>query len=181
MKKISAELVYLDMPDVKLVFDISKDKITVNGMDRIEMLISVNKGEEPKPMAKIASGGELSRIMLAIKNVLATSDDIPTMIFDEIDTGISGRAAQKVGEKLAQIAEKRQVLCVTHLAQIAAMADNHLLIEKTNDEKRTFTNVYPLDFEGRKREIARIISGDEENAISLRNAEELLSRKERKA
>lgn len=175
--RISKELEFLDMPNVVLVFDIKQDKVTINGIDNVEMLISVNKGEKPKPISKIASGGELSRIMLAIKNVLANNDDIPTMIFDEIDTGISGRAAQKVGIKLSEIAQKRQVLCVTHLAQIAAMADNHLLIEKKTENNRTYTEVYPLEYEGRKREIARIISGDMESDITLKNAEELLKRK----
>ncbi|MGN0597477.1 MAG: DNA repair protein RecN, partial [Ruminiclostridium sp.] len=149
--------------------------------DKVEMLISVNKGEEPKPINKIASGGELSRIMLAIKNVLASNDNIPTMIFDEIDTGISGHAAQKVGIKLSEISEKRQVLCVTHLAQIAAMADNHLLIRKSSDENRTYTKIYPLDFEERKKEIARIISGDSDSEITLKSAEELLLRKSRQS
>lgn len=176
-KQISAELTFLDMPDIRLVFDISQDKVTLSGMDKVEMLISVNKGEDLKPMSKIASGGELSRIMLAVKNVLAKTDKLHTMIFDEIDTGISGRAAAKVGLKLHEAAENRQILCVTHLAQIAAMADTQLLIKKTSDEKRTYTGITKLDFEGRKREIARIISGDENDPISLENAEMLLLRK----
>ena len=176
VNEITEELNFLDMPNVKFVFDFQKDKITLTGMDHIEMLISVNKGEEPRPMHKIASGGELSRIMLAIKNVLASADDIPTMIFDEIDTGISGRAAQKVGIKLSEIAGKRQVLCVTHLAQIAAMGDRHLLIEKQTDETRTYTNVRALDFEERKHELARIISGNPDSEITLKSAEELLKR-----
>lgn len=178
VKKITDELVFLDMPNIRFVFDFQKDKISITGMDKVEMLISVNKGEEPKSMNKIASGGELSRIMLAVKNVLASADNVPTMIFDEIDTGISGRAAQKVGIKLSEIAEKRQVLCVTHLAQIAAMGDRHLLIEKKSDETRTYTTVHPLDFDDRKREIARIISGDSDSAAALLSAEELLKRKE---
>ena len=176
-KRISAELTFLDMPDIRLVFDISQDKVTLSGMDKVEMLISVNKGEDLKPMSKIASGGELSRIMLAVKNVLAETDKLHTMIFDEIDTGISGRAAAKVGLKLHEAAENRQILCVTHLAQIAAMADTQLLIKKTSDEKRTYTGITKLEFEGRKREIARIISGDENDPISLENAEMLLLRK----
>ncbi|MCL1822841.1 MAG: DNA repair protein RecN [Oscillospiraceae bacterium] len=159
---ISEELVFLDMPHVRLFFDIKQEKVTVTGMDGVEIMISVNKGEEPKPLAKIASGGELSRIMLAIKAVLAASDSIPTMIFDEIDTGISGRAAQKVGSKLNHIAQSRQVLCVTHLASIAAKADKHLLIEKSDDGSRTYTKVTDLDYEARKRELARIISGEED-------------------
>ncbi len=173
--EIMKVLVYLDMPNIILLFDIKQDKVTVKGMDSVRMLISVNKGEEPKPIEKIASGGELSRIMLAIKSVLADCDNIPTMIFDEIDTGISGRAAHKVGVKLREISRKRQVLCVTHLAQIAAMADRHLMIEKNSDESRTFTKVYELDDEGRKRELARIISGDSDSEISLKNAEELIN------
>lgn len=176
-KRISSELEFLDMPDIRLVFDISQDKVTLSGMDMVEILISVNKGEDLKPMSKIASGGELSRIMLAIKNVLADTDKLHTMIFDEIDTGISGRAATKVGIKLHEAAKNRQILCVTHLAQIAAMADTQLLIKKTSDEKRTYTAVTKLDFDGRKREIARIISGDENDPISLENAEMLLTRK----
>ena len=176
-KRISAELTFLDMPDIRLVFDISQHKVTLSGMDKVEMLISVNKVEDLKPMSKIASGGELSRIMLAVKNVLAETDKLHTMIFDEIDTGISGRAAAKVGLKLHEAAENRQILCVTHLAQIAAMADTQLLIKKTSDEKRTYTGITKLDFEGRKREIARIISGDENDPISLENAEMLLLRK----
>ena len=176
-EKISAELAFLDMPDIRLVFDITQDKVTLSGMDKVEMLISVNKGEELKPMSKIASGGELSRIMLAIKNVLADTDKLHTMIFDEIDTGISGRAATKVGIKLHEAGKNRQILCVTHLAQIAAMADTQLLIKKTSDDKRTYTAVTKLDFDGRKHEIARIISGDENDPISLENAEMLLTRK----
>ena len=176
---ISGELKFLDMPDVRLEFAVNHGKVTVNGMDEIEMLISVNKGEELKPIAKVASGGELSRIMLAIKTVLAEHDDTPTMIFDEIDTGISGRAAQKVGKKLSELAEKRQVICVTHLAQIAALSDNHLLIEKKTHENRTYTTVHTLDYHEKVREIARIISGDATNDVSLRNAEELIKNKER--
>lgn len=176
---IAGELKFLDMPDVRLEFAVNHGKVTVNGMDEIEMLISVNKGEELKPIAKVASGGELSRIMLAIKTVLAEHDDTPTMIFDEIDTGISGRAAQKVGKKLSELAKKRQVICVTHLAQIAALSDNHLLIEKKTDENRTYTTVHTLDYDEKVREIARIISGDATNDVSLRNAEELIKNKER--
>jgi DNA repair protein RecN (Recombination protein N) len=160
--RITDELTELNMPSVRLFFDIRQEKVTVSGMDGVEIMISVNKGEEPKPLAKIASGGELSRIMLAIKAVLGETSSTPTMIFDEIDTGISGRAAQKVGAKLAAIAEKRQVLCVTHLASIAAKADRHLLIEKTSDDTRTFTHVRELDSEQRKQELTRIVSGDEE-------------------
>lgn len=176
---IADELKFLDMPDVRLEFAVNHGKVTVNGMDEIEMLISVNKGEDLKPIAKVASGGELSRIMLAIKTVLAEHDDTTTMIFDEIDTGISGRAAQKVGKKLSELAQKRQVICVTHLAQIAALSDNHLLIEKKTDKNRTYTTVHTLDHNEKVREIARIISGDATNDVSLRNAEELIKNKER--
>lgn len=171
--EIRAELEFLDMPNVKIVFAIEPDKIAINGRDRVEMLISANAGEELKPLSKIASGGELSRIMLAIKSVLADSDDIPTLIFDEVDAGISGRAAQKVGVKLRETAEKRQVLCITHLAQIAAKADYHLLIEKETDKERTFTHITALDRDGRIRELARIIDGtNSESAIAA--AKEML-------
>ena len=175
-KRLSEETSFLDMPDIRLVFDITQDKVTLSGMDKVEMLISVNKGEDLKPLSRVASGGELSRIMLAIKNVLADADEVQTMIFDEIDTGISGRAAAKEGIKLSEAARNRQILCVTHLAQIAAAADTQLLIKKTSDDKRTYTAITKLDFEGRKHEIARIISGDENDAISLENAEKLLLR-----
>lgn len=174
-ERISEQLTFLDMPDIRLIFDVSQDKVTMNGMDTVEILISVNKGEDLKPMSKIASGGELSRIMLAVKNVLADTDNINTMIFDEIDTGISGRAAQKVAVKLREAAQCRQILCVTHLAQIAAAADTHLLIRKSSDSERTYTEITSLGFDGRKREIARIISGDENSEVSLKNAEELIS------
>ena len=172
---ICAELEYLDMPGIRIVFDIKQEKVTVSGMDSVEMLISVNKGEEPKPLAKIASGGELSRIMLAIKSVLAQNDDVSTMVFDEIDSGISGRAAYKVGLKMSELSRKKQVLCVTHLAQIAAMADEHLLIEKHSRNDRTYTNVRCISGEERKHELARIISGDDDE-ISLANAERLISK-----
>ena len=174
---ITEQLRFLDMPDVRLHFDITQGKITVNGMDNVELMISVNKGEDLKPIAQAASGGELSRIMLAIKSVCAENDDTPTMIFDEIDTGISGRAARKVGRKLSDIAGKRQVLCVTHLAQIAALSDNHLLIQKNTDEIRTYTTVSQLGYEGKVSEVARLISGDSSEA-SLHSAEELIKRRD---
>lgn len=174
---ISEQLRFLDMPDVKLEFQLTRGKITVNGMDNVEMMISVNKGEELKPIGKVASGGELSRIMLAVKSVSAENDDTPTMIFDEIDTGISGRAAQKVGKKLSDISKKRQVICVTHLAQIAALSDNHLLIKKNTDNMRTYTTVHSLDYDEKLHEIARIISGDSDSEASLKNAEELIKNK----
>ncbi|WP_294408196.1 DNA repair protein RecN [uncultured Ruminococcus sp.] len=175
VKQVTEELEFLNMPNVKLVVDQTAGKLTVNGMDNIEFLISANLGEDPKPIAKIASGGELSRIMLALKNVIAEKDSIATLIFDEIDTGVSGRAAQKIGLKLRQISRIRQVLCVTHLAQIAVMADNHLLIEKNVADGRTSTSVRKLDFEGRKREIARIMGGDNTSELMLKNAEVLLN------
>lgn len=174
MDKIAEELKFLDMPNVKIVFEQTKGKLTSMGMDTMEMLISVNPGEPLKPIAKIASGGELSRIMLAIKNVIAEKEDIPTMIFDEVDTGVSGRAAQKIGVKLRQVSKSRQVLCVTHLSQIAVMADNHLLIEKTNHDESTYTNVYRLDHDQRVSEIARILGGEHITQTTLDNAAEQL-------
>ncbi|MBO5449091.1 MAG: DNA repair protein RecN [Ruminococcus sp.] len=175
VKQVTSELEFLNMPNVRLVVSFNPGKLTINGMDSIEFLISANLGEEPKPIAKIASGGELSRIMLALKNVIAEKDSIATLIFDEIDTGVSGRAAQKIGLKLKQISGLRQVLCVTHLAQIAVMADNHLLIEKNIVGDRTSTTVKKLDFEGRKQEIARIMGGDNISELTLENAEEMLN------
>ena len=172
--EICTQLEFLDMPNVRIIFAIEPDKITINGRDSVEMLISANAGEEPRPLTKIASGGELSRIMLAIKSVLADADDIPTLIFDEVDAGISGRAAQKVGVKLRETAQKRQVLCITHLAQIAAKAELHLLIEKRTDGERTFTGITDLDPDGRVRELARIIDGTESES-SIAAAEQMLS------
>lgn len=173
-EEIRAQLEFLDMPDVRIIFAVNPDKITINGKDSVELLISANAGEEPKPLTKIASGGELSRIMLAIKSVLAENDNIPTLIFDEVDAGISGRAAQKVGIKLRETSQKRQVLCITHLAQIASKAHCHLLIEKSVEGERTFTRITELDFEGRKRELARIIDGSGESESSLAAAREML-------
>lgn len=176
---VTAELEFLNMPDVTLKVNHEKGKLTLNGMDTMEILISANRGEEPKSISKIASGGELSRIMLALKSVLAVKDSIPTMIFDEIDTGVSGKAAQKIGIKLREIGRVRQVICVTHLSQIAVMADNHLLIEKSTVCDRTETNVYQLDFKGRVSEIARIMGGDNPSELMLETAEsELLKVKE---
>ncbi len=173
-KRVTEELLFLDMPNVIIQVKHEKGKLTINGMDNVEFLISANKGETPKSIAKIASGGELSRIMLALKNVVTDKDDIPTLIFDEIDTGVSGRAAQKIGIKLKEISSIRQVLCVTHLAQIAIMGDNHLLIEKRTIEDRTSTNVYQLNFDERKKEIARIMGGENVSELMLKNAEEQL-------
>ncbi len=159
-ERVTQELEFLNMPDVVISVRHEKGKLTVNGMDNVEFLISANKGETPKPISKIASGGELSRIMLALKSVIAGRDSIPTMIFDEIDTGVSGKAAQKIGIKLREIGKIRQVICVTHLSQIAVMADNHLMIEKKTVGERTETHVTQLDFDGRTAEIARIIGGE---------------------
>lgn len=175
--EIREQLKFLDMPNVRIVFEVKTDKITINGKDTVALLISANAGEELRPLNKIASGGELSRIMLAIKSVLAENDDIPTLIFDEVDAGISGRAAQKVGVKLREISRKRQVLCITHLAQIASKADCHLLIEKRTEGERTFTHITELDHDGRKRELARIIDGSGESEGSLAAAEEMLKSK----
>ena len=174
VSQVTEELGFLNMPNVKLIVAQETGKLTLSGMDNIEFLISANIGEEPRPIAKIASGGELSRIMLALKSVLAEKDSIDTLIFDEIDTGVSGRAAQKIGLKLREISRHRQVLCVTHLAQIAVMADNHLLIEKNIVGDRTVTSVRTLDHEGRKYEIARIMGGDNITELMLENADELL-------
>ncbi|MFQ8991762.1 MAG: DNA repair protein RecN [Ruminococcus bicirculans (ex Wegman et al. 2014)] len=174
VSQVTEELEFLNMPKVKLVVQQKTGKLTINGMDSIEFLISANLGEEPKPIAKIASGGELSRIMLALKNVIAEKDSIGTLIFDEIDTGVSGRAAQKIGIKLKQISRPRQVLCVTHLAQMAVMADNHLLIEKNIQGDRTVTTVRTLDHEQRKYEIARIMGGENITELMLENAEQYL-------
>lgn len=176
IERVSDELRFLDMPNVRLDVRNEKGKLTVNGMDSIEFLISVNVGEPPKPISKIASGGELSRIMLALKNVIADKDDIPTLIFDEIDTGVSGRAAQKIGIKLSRISRLRQVLCVTHLSQLAVMADNHLLIEKKTEDNRTYTTVTHLDRTRRAAEIARIMGGDTVTELTLQSAEEQIKK-----
>lgn len=175
VERVTNELEFLNMPNVKIEVSQVAGKLTAKGLDTVEFLISANMGEEPKPIAKIASGGELSRIMLALKNVIAQKDDIPTLIFDEIDTGVSGRAAQKIGLKLREISRHRQVLCVTHLAQIAVMGDNHLLIEKNLVEDRTVTSVTVLEKSERKHEIARIMGGDNVTDLLLKNAEEMLN------
>lgn len=174
VKQVTDELEFLNMPNVKIVVESVQGKLTLKGMDTIEFLISANVGEQPRPLARIASGGELSRIMLALKNVIAEKDAIGTLIFDEIDTGVSGRAAQKIGLKLKSIAKFRQVLCVTHLAQIAVMADNHILIEKNVVGERTVTTVRPLSQEDRKHEIARIMGGDSITPLLLENAQQLI-------
>ena len=173
--RVCKELEFLNMPNVIFKVSNSTGKLTVHGMDSMEFLISANVGEPPKPISKIASGGELSRIMLALKTVLADKDNIPTLIFDEIDTGVSGKTAQKIGFKLKEVSKNRQVICVTHLSQIAIMGDNHLLIEKSIHNDRTSTSVTQLDHSGRVNEIARIINGDNLTSTALKNAEELLN------
>jgi DNA repair protein RecN (Recombination protein N) len=176
VERVTQELRFLDMPNVVLSVAQEKGKLTIQGMDTVTFLISANKGEIPKPISKIASGGELSRIMLALKSVIADRDSIPTLIFDEIDTGVSGRAAQKIGIKLREISRSRQVLCVTHLSQIAVMADTQFMIEKHDENDRTVTQVHLLDFEGRVQEIARIMGGENPSELMLRNAREELIR-----
>ena len=176
VERVTEELRFLDMPNVVLSVQHDKGKLTIQGMDTVTFLISANKGEIPKPISKIASGGELSRIMLALKSVIADRDSIPTLIFDEIDTGVSGRAAQKIGIKLREISRSRQVLCVTHLSQIAVMADTQFMIEKHDENDRTVTQVHLLDFEGRVQEIARIMGGENPSELMLRNAREELMR-----
>lgn len=173
-EKVCNELQYLDMPNVEFLVDFKEVSLYENGIDEAEFLISANAGEIPKPITKIASGGELSRIMLALKTVMAHKDKIETMIFDEIDSGVSGRAALKVANKLKQVSNGKQVLCVTHLSQLMSYADTHYLIEKAVRDGKTYTSVTILDFEGRKREIARVISGGEITQAQLENAEEML-------
>ena len=178
-EKIMRELTFLDMPDVKFEVRVSQGSITANGKDEVRFLISANAGQELRPMAKIASGGELSRIMLAIKCVLTDLDDVDTLIFDEIDSGVSGRAAEKIGYKLREVSGYSQVICVTHLAQIAAFATNHLFIEKSTSGNVTRTTVRQLDFEARKAEIARIMGGSVITEATLLSAEEMLRRAEK--
>lgn len=173
-KQVKAELEFLDMPKMQFTVNFEKGNLTSNGFDKIEFLISANAGEPPKPLSKIASGGELSRIMLAIKNILSYNDTIGTLIFDEIDTGVSGRASQKIGLKLKAVSKNTQVICVTHSAQIASNANQHFLIQKEIIGERTYTNVTELDFEARKRELARIMGGLEITDTLLKSAEELL-------
>ena len=175
-KQVCDILSYLNMPDVRFTVQFSKGRYTKRGCDTAEFMISANRGESVKPLCKIASGGELSRVMLAIKSVLLGRDPVGTMIFDEIDTGISGYTAGKVGTQLKKVAENRQVICVTHLAQIAAMADTHLLIEKKAEKDRTFTSVSPLSYEQRINEIARIMSGAQMTENLYNSAKELLDR-----
>ena len=173
-ERILDELSQLDMPKVQFSCVFTELELTANGADSVAFYMSANAGEALKPMSKVASGGELARIMLAIKNVLAQQDQVPTLIFDEVDTGVSGRAAVKVAEKLHSIAGNKQVLCITHLPQIAARGDNHMLISKSERDGRTYTTVTPLDREGRKQELARIIGGANITETTLKSAEEML-------
>ena len=173
--RILEELRQLDMPRVQFQCQFARTELGPMGADAVAFYMSANVGEALKPMNKVASGGELARIMLALKNVLAQQDQVATLIFDEVDTGVSGRAAQKVAEKLRSVARNKQVLCVTHLPQIAALADTHLLIAKGERDGRTYTTVTPLDREGRKLELARIIGGASITEITLKSAEEMLT------
>ncbi len=173
-KAVKSELEFLDMPKVEFVVDRKATALTSKGADAIEFLISANPGQEPRPIAKIASGGELSRIMLAIKNVLSDKDEIGTLIFDEIDAGVSGSAAEKIALKLYQVSKGRQVICVTHLARIAAQADRHMKIMKSVEDSKTYTSITPLDFEQRAVEIARITAGGNLTALQIETAKEML-------
>ena len=174
-ENVKQELAFLDMPKMQFYVDFNKGNLSSTGYDKIEFLISANPGEPPKSLSKVASGGELSRIMLALKNVIAEKDSIGTLIFDEIDTGVSGRASQKIGLKLKSVSKNTQVICVTHSAQIASNADEHFLIQKKFNDNKTFTCVTPLDFDGRKQELARIMGGLEITDTLLQSAEELLN------
>lgn len=174
-ENVKQELAFLDMPKMQFYVDFNKGNLSSTGYDKIEFLISANPGEPPKSLSKVASGGELSRIMLAIKNIISYNDTIGTLIFDEIDTGVSGRASQKIGLKLKSVSKNTQVICVTHSAQIASNADEHFLIQKKFNDNKTFTCVTPLDFEGRKQELARIMGGLEITDTLLQSAEELLN------
>lgn len=175
-KRISGMLDFLNMPGVRMTLRHSRGPLASHGQDSIEFYISTNPGEAPKPLAKIASGGELSRITLAIKNAMADKDAVPTVIYDEIDSGVSGKAASRIGEVLRQSAEGHQILCITHTAQIAALADCHLLIQKNITNERTYTEIHPLDENGRVEALARLISGDHVTELSLANAREMLGR-----
>lgn len=173
--EICKQLEFLDMPKIKFTTSFEKGNLSANGWDKIEFLIATNVGETAKPLAKIASGGELSRIMLAIKSIIAQKDIIDTLIFDEIDTGVSGKASRKIGLKLKELGAFTQVVCVTHSAQIASVADSHFLIEKNVQNDRTYTNVTVLDYDGRKNELARIMGGINATESLLKSAEELLN------
>lgn len=173
-QSVQSEMAYLDMPKVKIFVSTQQCELYEKGIDKIELLISANPGEEPKPVSKIASGGELSRMMLAIKSVLTKYDTTGTLIFDEVDTGISGSASQKVGQKLKNASADCQVLCITHQAQIAAFADSHYLIQKQFKDEKTYTTVTPLDLSGRVAELARIISGDSKDETAVTFAKQLI-------
>lgn len=173
-EEIKKELEFLDMPHIKFTVSQFPANLSISGCDDIQFMISTNPGEDPKPLSKIASGGELSRIMLAIKAVLSDKDSIPTLIFDEVDTGISGSAARKVGEKLKQISKHHQVICITHSAQVAAFADEHFLIEKKVKDNRSFTSVKKLSFTDRKYELARIIAGNSTTENTLNTVHEMI-------
>lgn len=173
-KKVKHELQFLNMPGIEFQVEQERVPLNSNGCDKIQFLISVNPGEPAKPIAKIASGGELSRIMLAIQTVLSAHDDLDTMIFDEVDTGISGSAAQKVGLKLHEVSKYAQVICITHLAQIACLADYHLLIQKQVTNHKTYTQVIPLSKEAQTKEIARMIGGETITPLLLQNAQEMI-------
>lgn len=174
-RQILSELAQLDMPKVQFQCQFAQTDLTASGADLVAFYMSANAGEALKPLSKVASGGELARIMLAMKNVLAQQDQVATLIFDEVDTGVSGRAAQKVAEKLRSVSQNKQVLCVTHLPQLAALATTHFLIAKEERDGRTYTSVTPLDKEGRKRELARIIGGANITETTLKSAEEMLN------
>ncbi len=176
-KDITEQLAYLDMPSSRFCVRFEQGNLSMTGYDKIEFLISVNPGEPPKPLAKIASGGELSRMMLAIKSIIARVDAVQTLIFDEIDTGVSGRASRKIGCRLRDVGRETQVLCVTHSAQIASLGDRHLLIQKEITEGRTYTKVQPLSYDERKRELARIMGGLQITDTLLLSAEELMNEK----
>ena len=175
-KQMKAALEFLNMPGIRFALRHARGALSSHGQDNVEFLISTNPGEEPKPLAKIASGGELSRIMLAFKSALADRDELPTVIYDEIDTGVSGLAAGRIGQLLHETAAGHQVLCITHTPQVAAFADNQLLIQKNVRDGRTFTEIHPLDLEGRIQVLANMISGDKVTELSLANARELIEK-----
>ena len=175
-KEMKAALEFLNMPGIRFALKHTRGPLSSHGQDTVEFLISTNPGEEPKPLAKIASGGELSRIMLAFKSALADRDALPTVIYDEIDTGVSGLAAGRIGQLLHQTARGHQVLCITHTPQVAAFADNQLLIQKNVRKDRTFTEIHTLDVDGRVEVLARMISGDKVSELSLASARELIEK-----
>ena len=177
--RISGTLDFLNMPGVRMTLRHTRGPLASHGQDSVEFYISTNPGEAPKPLAKIASGGELSRITLAIKNAMADKDAVPTVIYDEIDSGVSGKAAGRIGEVLRQSAQGHQILCITHTAQIAALADCHLLIQKNVSNERTYTEIHPLDENGRVEALARLISGDHVTELSRANAREMLQERKR--